>query len=179
MQILQEETSQELISMWRVKAKELKTTEELKTFMDSLINDYGHDYGTICHAITAAAIGAAMVIDNSPQGGITGFQAGCIMWSFIELWIHEPGPKKLVKYSDMLYPQYEHKFEKTIDKRTWEWLQKEAQRNVDKERAEAVDNQQEYPISPNVLAHWKSVARGEMPFGYTLEVEEATDAKDT
>ena len=73
---------------WYKQAKE-QTLETLPAFLNHLINDYGHDYGTICHAIAAGAIGAAYALERSPQGGITGFQAGCIMWCFIRHWNYD------------------------------------------------------------------------------------------
>jgi len=72
-------------AQWQKKAKEA-TVETLPQFLKELTEDYEHDYGTIVHATTEAAIAACHAVDASPQGGITGFQAGCIMWQFISEW---------------------------------------------------------------------------------------------
>jgi hypothetical protein len=96
-------------------------------------------------------------MNSTPQGGITGFQAGCIMWQFIRHWMHIEGPVRLMQYEDMLYPQYEEKF-RTIDANTWEELQKQARKKIE-----------EHPDAhADVLAHWKKVAQGSIPFGYSI-----------
>lgn len=86
--VITEKDNKDIIDGWFKAAKE-QTLETLPSFMNHILNDYTHDYGTICHALTACAIGAAYAGDKSKQGGITGFQAGCIMWDFIRHWNHE------------------------------------------------------------------------------------------
>jgi hypothetical protein len=66
-------------------------------------------------------------------------------------------PLRLLNYENLLYPQYEDKFEKIISKDTWEWLQKEAKKKL-KERA--------HPI---VKKHWKNIVAGNIPFGFKVE----------
>jgi hypothetical protein len=36
----------------------------------------------------------------------------------------------MVSYANMLYPQYEGSFDKTITPETWKWLQAEASKNL-------------------------------------------------
>jgi hypothetical protein len=138
------------------------TLETLSEFLRELTEDYEHDYGTICHAITAAALAAARAVDRSPTGGITGFQAGCVMWGFISEWQHLQGePLRLVKFQNMLYPQYENDFGRTISKNTWDWLQKRAlELLAENDRG-----------NPEVRAHWQSIADGKVPFGYRVSNE--------
>lgn len=116
---------------WYEKAKSVKL-EELPDFINSLMNDYSHDYGTICHALAAGGIATMWAMNKHEQGGITGFQAGCIMWQFIREWNCKNNKTglKMVDYDNMLFPQYEHKFEKTIDQSTWESIQKEAVNHI-------------------------------------------------
>ena len=135
------------------------TLAELPEFLRHLTEDYEHDYGTICHAVAAGALASARAIDKSPQGGITGFQAGAIMWQFICKWQHLEGkPLRLLEYENMLYPQYESKF-KTISKSTWKWLQAEATKNI----------QTSLQAHPQVVEHWKKVADGIVPFDFKVE----------
>ena len=142
---------------WYKKAKE-QSLESLPAFLKHLTEDYKHDYGTICHAVASAALAAANAVDHSPGGGITGFQAGAIMWEFVQHWLgYEDEPLRLVKYEEMLYPQYEHSFAKTISKDTWEWL---------RERAKSLLSEQ-HGIS-SVRIHWESIAGGKVPFGYRV-----------
>jgi hypothetical protein len=137
-----------------------QTLESLPEFLSHLANNYVHDYGTICHAVAASALAAAYAMNASPAGGITGFQAGCIMWEFIQKWMNYKSPLKLIDYGNMLYPQYKNKFDKTISKETWEYLQKEASKLL------AESNE---ITSPNVINHWKAITEGVIPFGYRLE----------
>lgn len=79
--------SMEVHKEWYAQANE-QTIETLPSFINHLMNDYSHDYGTICHAITAGGLATMSAMNNSDQGGITGFQAGEIMWKFIRNWNH-------------------------------------------------------------------------------------------
>ncbi len=152
----------EVLPQWEREMSELRTPEDLARFVHHLMDDYEHDYGTVCYALGYAAVAGATVANRHPhQGGITGFQAGFVMWLFIQKWLHEEGPLALVRYSNMLYPQYEDRFEKTISKGTWEWLQAEAKKYL----AEHAEN---FP-HPNVMAHWQSIVDGVVPFGFTVK----------
>lgn len=144
---------------WFEEAKK-QTLATLPKFMEHVLYDYLHDYGTICHAISACALAATYAADASDCGGITGFQAGFVMWNFVRQWIY-PGNRsslRIVDYDDMLYPQHESKFQKTITKTTWELLQKEAGERI-KKYPEAHDT---------VKLHWASIVAGKVPFGYTV-----------
>lgn len=143
---------------WYKDAKE-QTLKTLPEFLRHVLDDYGHDYGTICHALAAGAVATTHAMNTSPHGGITGFQAGCIMWSYMMHWNHVEPPAKLVIFKDMLFPQYQEKFEKTIAKETWDYLQEEAKKNLEITKE---------PVSPVIMAHWKSIAQGKIPFGYVL-----------
>jgi hypothetical protein len=148
------EISQDTIDSW-FKAN----PESVDAFIKEL-NKHEHDYNSIVHALAAVAYQAARVMNRGPQGGISGFQAGGVMWSFIKHWMHIDSPMRLVDYQNMLYPQYEHDFEKRITKETWEWLQKEAKKKL----SEPV-----MQISESVGAHWSDIVAGKVPFGYIVE----------
>lgn len=142
-----------------------QTMDTLPEFMNHVMNDYCHDYGTVCHAIAACALAAACAANemDGACGGITGFQAGFVMWDFIKQWQY-PNAKtgmKIVNFDDMLYPQYDFKFQKTIGRKTWDALQREAEKNLS-ERGYAADA---------VLDHWKSIVSGKVPFGYVVKDE--------
>lgn len=126
-------------------------------FIETL-SSYEHDYGTICHAIAAAAIAAAIAVDHSDQGGITGSQAGAITWEFIRRWGTGPsGPARIFDYEDMLYPQFAERFESQLNPETWDYLKKKADENL-KRGAAAHD----------VLIHWASIVAGKVPFGWSV-----------
>ena len=157
------EKDKNVIEQWFEDAKK-QTLDTLPVFLKHLTEDYDHDYGTICKAMAAAMIATGRSVDNSPTGGITGFQASCIMWDFISKWMHwENQPMKLVKYEDMLYPQYENKFDKTISMDTAKWLQDQAR--------EKLNNKSSQGVHPEVEQHWKNILNGIIPFGYKVKLE--------
>lgn len=144
---------------WYKEAKDM-TVEKLPVFMEKLTTEYQHDYGTICHAVASAAVAAAWAVEHSDQGGITGFQAGAIMWEFIRGWddSYKDVPLCLHNMRDMLYPQNEERYT-TIPLSTWEWLQKEATSNLEKNKDAHSD----------VIAHWESIIKGTVPFRYKVQ----------
>jgi len=135
------------------------TEKELPNFFARIIHGYNHDYGTACHAVAACALAAAWAACGDSDIGLSGFQAGFVMWDFIRNWT-KTGNKcglRLVDYDDMLYPQYKEKFDKVIDREIWESIQTEAREKLNS------DDGSEY-----VREHWKKIANGEVPFGYRV-----------
>lgn len=136
------------------------TLDELPNFIDRMTHGYNHDYGTAVHAVSACALAAAWAACCEEDIGLTGFQAGFVMWDFIKNWT-KTGNKcglRLIDYDEMLYPQYEYKMDKTISKDTWEALQAEAKKNL-----ETADL-----FHPKVKEHWQSIVDGNVPFGYKV-----------
>ena len=119
-------TEQEFREKYYPEARK-QTLDTLPAFLDGMMKE-SFGYGTICIAVVTAALGAASAVDHSPSGGITGFQAGAIMWEFLRQWNYSSNKTglKIVDYDHMLYPQYDENFAKTISKDTFEALQKEA-----------------------------------------------------
>lgn len=145
---------------WPEEAHKVRTVWDFIRFHDKLMNGYHHDYGTICHAIAAISVAAACLSNRDKvNGGITGFQAGAIMWEWLHGW--GTGPKnigRMLDYEDMLYPQYASKFIQ-ISRRNWAFLQKKAAENL-----------VESPTAnPAVIRHWQSIVDGTVPFGLFLE----------
>ena len=137
------------------------TLDTLPGFLKHLTEDYRHEYGTIVHAIAAGMQATLTAMNNSPQGGITGFQAGCLMWEVIEKCFHEKGPMRLVKYDDLLYPQHERSFT-AISKETRDYVRQKAEENLGADITH---------VAPRVVEHWRSIARGAVPFGLRVEGE--------
>lgn len=148
---------------WYNEARNI-TIEKLPEFIKKLTTEYEHDYGTICHAIASSAIATCWAIDKSPQGGITGFQAGAIMWEFIRNWMYSMNELglKIINYDDLMYPQNRERFEKTISQRTWEKLKYLAKNELDK----VVNGEQAHP---DVIAHWRSIVDDVVPFGFVVK----------
>lgn len=150
---------------WFEQARKQKL-ETLPEFMNHILNDYCHSYGTICHAISACALAAAWAANHSDQGGITGFQSGFVMWDFVRQWAYRNNKTSLriIDYDKMLYPQYKDYFEgRTIYQSTWETLQNEAKRRLDE-----IDSGEE-SAADSVIAHWKNIVNGVVPFGYKIK----------
>lgn len=140
------------------KRKDIHSIEELAAYLKDIEENYNCGYGVAPRAIAQGALAVAWYLAD--KMGITGFQAGCVMWDFVRDWSY-PGNEcglKMVNYDDMLYPQYDHKFAKTIPSYTWRALQKKAKENLKEVRG----------AHPNVIAHWESIVRGEVPFGYSV-----------
>lgn len=146
---------------WFEQAKK-QTLETLPEFVRHVMNDYVHDYGTICHAVGACAVAAAWAANEEPQGGITGFQASFVMWDFVKQWQFNNNKTglRILDFDNLLYPQYGHKFEKKISTRTWEAIQKRAK--------ELIDEKDEY-VHQAVQAHWQSIVDGVVPHGFVVE----------
>ena len=156
------EKDKDIIESW-VKETDAVTLKTLPKFLKHLTADYNHDYGTICHAVAIGAVAAAKAVNRTPEGGITGFQAGAVFWEFYKRWMHEEGPARLVNYGHMLYPQYEDDFARTITPSTWKWLQDEAKKNLGERPG----------LSKGTVAdHWQSIVDGKVPFGYKVGKED-------
>lgn len=162
--IILKEESTEFVTIWegwKKQARSIKTIDEFNNFYNHLINDYYHDYGTVCRAIGQLAVAAAQL--GATIEGITGFQASFVIWEFIRSWtyIDNKTGLKILDYDNMLYPQYKYKFDKTIDEETWKHLQKEA--------AEKLEEHKDKNVHSDVIKHWQSIVDGMVPFGYKVK----------
>lgn len=144
----------------REKRKDIKTFEDLTTFLKDVEENYNFDYGVAPRAMAQASVAVAYYL--SDKFGITGFQAGFVMWDFIFDWMYRDNEcgMKIVDYDDMLYPQYDYKFGKVIRSSTWANIQKKANRYLKEDSEHA---------HPDVIAHWKSIVDGKVPFGYVVK----------
>ena len=147
---------------WYKKAKYIKP-DDFPEFFRELTEDYIHDYGTVCHAMAAVGLAAMFAFNNSEgaRGGITGFQAGCVMWQIIRHMNYEDNKcgLRILDMDNLLYPQYEYKF-CSIGRDTYEAVKKEAQKRLSEKRA---------TTHPSVVAHWESIVNGKIPFGLIIE----------
>lgn len=139
--------------------KNIKSFDDLVDFLRRVKDNCNIGYGTAPRAIAQAALATARYLAS--DFGITGFQAGCMMWDFIRDWQYRDNEcgMKIVNYDDMLYPQYDYKFDKVISKDIFEALQEKAKKLLeDKTYAH-----------PNVVNHWRSIVDGNVPFGYIIK----------
>jgi hypothetical protein len=151
------EISHEVVMEWMTRASK-QTPDTLQQFLKEVHDDIKPSYGNICHKIAISAIATMWAVDHSDQGGINGFQASHLLWEVICAWDNDYDPQRLVKYNEMLYPQYEHKFT-SISKDTFKWMQTEARKTLSTSEH----------MHPNVREHMESIVMGKVPFGYSLE----------
>lgn len=145
---------------WYKEAKE-QTLETLPAFLKKLTEDYMHDYGTICHAMAAGALATCWAINKSSVGGITGYQAGFVMWKFVRNWNYSDNKTglRVIDYDNLLYPQYAHYFKNKMSTEQWENLKKTAAEKLQNDSGNA---------HPNVVEHWRSIVNGKVPFGFIV-----------
>lgn len=146
----------------RNERREIKTFDELVSYLKNIEENYNCGYGSSPRAIAQACLAVGWYLSGS--FGITGFQASCVMWDFIKDWmlVGNQCGAKIVDYDKMLYPQYNHDFEKTLSKDVWENLQREAQKHLELNEH----------CNPKVKDHWKSIVSGVVPFGYKVNDKE-------
>lgn len=156
--IFEEKIPKETIEEWYEQAKKISSTEELKKFIDEIL-DKDHDYNSIAGAFIAGLTATMKAMDRHPNGGITGFQAGWILMTHMGRELLINGPWKIVKYRDMLFPQHRDKFLPSLSKETWDWLQEEAKKNLEKEGS----------AHPDVKKHWEDIVAGNIPFGMWVD----------
>lgn len=155
-------TEQELRKTWMARARDKSMTiDTLPSFLKEMAEQHPHDYGSICLAIAAAALAAATAMDRSAQGGITGFQAGVVMWEFMAGWQQWPENgvgHRLQNLDNLLYPQYDYQ-SLTISPESAKRLRERARETL----------AEEGPMDSRVRAHMKKVAEGWIPFGLKVE----------
>lgn len=145
------------------KDAEKQTLETLPLFMNHVLNDYQHDYGTICKAIAACGAGAMHAAIKTTHDYISGFQATSINWEVLKAWggLKTHTCAKIINFDDMVFPHNQHRFAKTISKETWDSVQDYA-----KAILSDADN---FGFHPKVKAHLESIVAGNIPFGYIIK----------
>jgi len=137
---------------WKEVAKDT-TLATLPDFVRHLTEDYEHDYGTICHAIAVAANAAAIAMNKSPTGGITGFQADAVMCEFIREWNFQDNKTglQLVDFDDFLYPQLGYRYN-TLSADVWNNLQKEAAQLIAKAKEDQANYEKDKALYDKEIA---------------------------
>ena len=154
---LEEKRDAEIWKKWYEEARRCRLDDgSLLKFMKRLVGKYEHDYGTIVHAMTAAAIAGAYAVEKSPQGGITGFQHGCFIMEFLaeERFRNNKFGFFLRDVDDILYPQYQELFCKLqIPRKQADRISQEARVRLAEKDAAA----------PSVRDWWQRLADGNFP----------------
>ena len=157
---LTDENEMSFCKKWIDSSKHV-TEETLIEFINDIMYNYVHTYNSYVYACTACAIAVVHVYG----AGLTGFQASVVAMMFpLYFWYGDNiCGIRLYNYDEMLYPQYEYKFEKTITSDTWDALQAEAKTLIESSREDG-----SY-VNQRVVNHWQSIVDGIVPFGYSVE----------
>ncbi len=149
----------ELRDKLRVERKEIKTIDDLTTFIQRIESECNTGYGQSARAIAQASVATFYYLAG--KMGITGYQASCALWDVIRdvNYTDNKCGMKLVDYDKMLFPQYDYVFEKKISSDTWELLQSQAKNNLTRNLEFCHDA---------VVNHWENIANGMVPFGYVV-----------
>lgn len=157
------ERDNEIIDEWYAEAKKV-TTDTLIDFISHVMNDYIHDYGTYVHAVTACTVATTYACGKE----LSGFQSSIVGLQYLLHTTYEFGKVGITvrNWDNMLYPQYEHAFDKTIPKHMWNQLQEEAKRRIEDEIQHGLSER--LMANDKVRAHWQSIVDGIVPFGYEI-----------
>ena len=139
---------------------EPKSEKELFRFIHELTTKYQNDYGTSVHLAVALMKAVFEYVEHLE--GFTGFQVDCMKWLVLKkiFLVNDVIGMKLVKYSDILYPQYIEKFGKTIiDKEQHNLIVKMAKDKLAKHSMASV----------SVIEHWKRLVAGWLPTYIVVE----------
>ena len=157
------ELDTDIINAWYDSAKDV-TRNTLDEFISNIMDKHCFDYGAYVHAIAVCAIATSWACGVE----LSGYQASMVGLQFVNEWTY--GNVKtgisIRNWDDMLYPQYRCKFEKTIPMEVWVRVQEQAKEKLNNIKTNP--NEFSY-INEDVVNHWESIAKGKIPFGYTIE----------
>ena len=165
---LDEKRDAEIWKKWFEEARRSRLDDgSLLKFLKRLVGKYEHDYGTIVHAMTAAAIAGAYAVDHSSQGGITGFQHSCFIMDLLEKerFSNNKFGFFIRDIDDILYPQHQDKFCKLkITRKLADRISREATMNL------ATTDR----CASSVRDWWRRLANGDFP--RWVEIDEAAES---
>lgn len=124
-----------------------KSKEELDAWLEACVKLGQLDYGKAIYALSLSALASFNYMAS--QCGVTGFQGSCAQLSFLARSRSMEGPFQIVDVSKLLYPQYDviKDLNEYIEK-SKPWLKRMAKKMLKNEKA-----------CPNVVAHWKNLAK--------------------
>lgn len=148
---------------WFKEAKD-QTLETLTDFNKRTLGSCEMDYGSAVHAVAACALAAYYTACK--EMGLTGAQHSFAKWDILrEGWgLGEKTGARIINYDLMIYPQDEWLFAPVIPIRTFAKVQELAKEKLETKNLEDIP---EY-----VVNHWQKIARGEVPFNWTIDKED-------
>ena len=161
---LDETRDAETIEKWKFLAHKTTTPDQLADFVRDLVERHEHSIESIVHAAAAAAVAACTVVMADRRvSHLKSYESqqahNLVLWAFLEEFGgFDDGPKRIVQYRRMLYPQLRDSFRKTIDRNTMNWLIDQAK--------EALASGRE--MHSSVRFHLEGIAAGIPPFEYDV-----------
>lgn len=151
----------------REKRNAIKTDEELFNFLKEIINsetskDQAKSPINVIEASSAVAFYLAIKFNLTP------FLFDYVKWGLL----YNTGYKdnkcglRIFDYDQLLFPQYEPKFEKSIPENVWKKVQKLAKGMYDYQKNPKIPVNKR--VSNEYMEHWKKIIDGIPPFGFTI-----------
>lgn len=82
-----------------------------------------------------------------------------LFWYMTRSLFDREGPMQILEFDDMLYPFFEHNFDRVITENTKMYLMQKAKDLLNSG----------VPVTKEVKEHWEFIADGGIPFGYILK----------
>ena len=163
----------------RTSQKDKHLRINLSNFLKAL-QESPHTYGTIVDAVVEGMLATFRMLDQSKSGGITGFQASCILSSFINKFYTHGKPFVLVDLSSLVFSKKSLTDildnELTLESRNW--FKKEAQRLLDSQN----DHLAKYPMNADDKTpyrkrkeYWEKLIKTGLPPGFKAEPQDAAE----
>jgi hypothetical protein len=160
-EVLDEEKDEELIESWYEKAAEVEDFEGFQKFVERLLGRYSHTPGTTPAAYVAIALAALKLADGSEQGNINSDQWTKVMWGLVQVLTGTKGePLRLMRYADLMYPGGLQGYLK-IPAPVFDWMKNTAMVSIVDPATKGMEEA--------VVRHWEEIAKGQVPFGMTIE----------
>lgn len=137
------------------RASHVKNINDFCSFLED-IEHSNYDFSFSVYAALAIMRSAHNLI--AKKFPLTISQASWIGVELLKYFGSIQGPIKILEWKNMLYPQYEEKFDKIITKDIFQILRFYAKNELEKEQG-----------LPHIREHWKSIVAGKVPFGYEIK----------
>ena len=170
----------------RTSQKDKHLRINLSNFLKAL-QESPHTYGTIVDAVVEGMLATFRMLDQSRGGGITGFQASCVLSSFIDKFYMHGKPFVLVDLSKLVFPEksLDDILDNQLTLESRNWFYKEAQRLLDAQN----DHLSKHPTGADDKTpyrkrqeYWEKLIKTGLPPGFKAEpqddAEYECEAKD-
>ena len=132
----------------------IESIDDLKKFITTMEQN-GQSYDTAPYAVALASYATFMYMAG--RLGISGFQASWADMQFLKRTRNMKDGFRILDYSELFYPQYEDKFNLSMDKlieENIEYLRPKAIELLEKNK----NDDGSYSAHEEVVKHWKRIA---------------------